>query len=65
MNAIAKVVVARCRGVKIIMDPGAFDHVVPKDVVSDAQMMEGRSFGAKYVGADGGTFPNLVKSNSA
>ena len=59
MNAIGKEAEKRCKGVRVIVDSGACDHVMPKDMVKGAPIKEGKNFGVNYVGADGGTFPNL------
>ena len=59
VSAIGQKAASRCKGVKIIVDSGACDHVMPKDMVKNAPVKEGESFGVNYVGADGGTFPNL------
>ena len=59
VTAISQRAASRCKGVKVIVESGACDHVMPKDMVKDAPVERGEAFGVNYVGADGGTFPNL------
>ena len=59
LNAIAEGTAARRKGVRIIVDSGACDHVAPKNLIKGAKITKGKAFGENYVGADGGTFPNL------
>ena len=59
VGAIAEGTAARRKGVKIIVDSGACDHVAPENLIRGAKSTQGRSFGQNYVGVDGGAFPDL------